>query len=817
MTTQTKTKNLDRVLLGRRLLKLGFRVWFLYMFRLVNGTEFIEEKLHRRLFRRIQRIIDGKDTRLNINLCPRSGKTTINQWLCVYALTINPRSQIIYTSFNQDLLSQISQAITGIMTHPAYIAMYSNGADITETIEDVDPIDDFWREYLLNTTGKAKFSSRKIITAQGGIILFNSIGSAITGFGCFSYDTLVMTRQGKMKLGEIVEKKLDVDVLSFNFDAKRKEYSKIHKYIKNDESKYMQLILDNGEIIDCTPDHIFYTSKGELRADCIRVGSEVMTNLFNFPNWYIKLSGHIVSAVVFIKNKVNLLLGKRFFDIINGCFPAPLKPETLSDFTPNTPTFNVGHRRRTNAVFFGNLFVWSFIFGNLCGLIGGKFLEFSVGEKLVVCIILGCTIAQILNAIIYLYRIYVPGLLVRFSDKGQQYKPMDKKTFPDANGYDTVSFVRQPLFQKLIALGRKYLAMLRNKITIQFRYRKVVNIVYCNHKAPSYCLTLQDNNNLFVGESQILVHNCGVRNAKGFSGMLCIDDGDKPTEVRSEKIRSKTHTYFVETLLTRLNNSDTPITNTQQRLHQDDLSGFLEENYKFDTFKFPLLDEDGKCNLPRQYTDRRIKELQVDAYTFSAQYQQEPIMLGGGVIKHDWWRFYKDIEDVRYRRIFITADTANKTKEWNDYTAIGVWGLTTGNRLRLLDLVHGKLEIPELQATMLAIYEKWKQGIGTCRCTAIYIEDKASGTQVIQQLRRAGGLPILPFIPDKDKLTRVQDALPQIAAGNVELPESDKHPMSKLLIDEADAFSADMSHIHDDLVDMLTSAVSQAYNAKGYF
>lgn len=493
MTTQTKTKNLDRVLLGRRLLKLGFRVWFLYMFRLVNGTEFIEEKLHRRLFRRIQRIIDGNDTRLNINLCPRSGKTTINQWLCVYALTINPRSQIIYTSFNQDLLSQISQAITGIMTHPAYIAMYSNGADITETIEDVDPIDDFWREYLLNTTGKAKFSSRKIITAQGGIILFNSIGSAITGFGA------------------------------------------------------------------------------------------------------------------------------------------------------------------------------------------------------------------------------------------------------------------------------------------------------------------------------------GVRNAKGFSGMLCIDDGDKPTEVRSEKIRSKTHTYFVETLLTRLNNSDTPITNTQQRLHQDDLSGFLEENYKFDTFKFPLLDEDGKCNLPKQYTDRRIKELQVDAYTFSAQYQQEPIMLGGGVIKHDWWRFYKDIEDVRYRRIFITADTANKTKEWNDYTAIGVWGLTTGNRLRLLDLVHGKLEIPELQATMLAIYDKWKQGIGTCRCTAIYIEDKASGTQVIQQLRRAGGLPILPFIPDKDKLTRVQDALPQIAAGNVELPESDKHPMSKLLIDEADAFSADMSHIHDDLVDMLTSAVSQAYNAKGYF
>ena len=204
-------------------------------------------------------------------------------------------------------------------------------------------------------------------------------------------------------------------------------------------------------------------------------------------------------------------------------------------------------------------------------------------------------------------------------------------------------------------------------------------------------------------------------------------------------------------------------------------------------------------------------------HLYWSQYQQEPIAMGGGVIKHEWWRFYQDQKDVPYVRIFITADTANKTKEWNDYTAIGVWGLTLQNRLRLLDMAHAKMEIPELQATFLAMWEKWKDGIGMCRCTEIHIEDKASGTQVIQMLSRMGGLPIMPFIPEKDKLARVYDAIPQIVAGNVELPINDVNPISKEFLAESDAFSSDFSHAHDDMIDMMTMAVASAYNAVGYF
>lgn len=481
----------DKRYLGKKLLERGFRQWFLYLFKVVNGSEWKELPIHKKMFRQIKDIVNGKTIRLAMNLCPRSGKTTMAVWLVVYALTLNPKSQIIYTSFNQDLLTQIAQQVAAIMSHPVYQALYGQGYAVEE--EEADPIDDFWKDYLIQTTGKIKFSNRKIFTPQGGVVLFNSIGAAITGFGA------------------------------------------------------------------------------------------------------------------------------------------------------------------------------------------------------------------------------------------------------------------------------------------------------------------------------------GVKHARGFNGILILDDPDKPTDIRSEKIRQKTHTYFEETLLSRLNNSETPILVIQQRLHMDDMTGFLVERYSFEVFKAPLLDENGVCNLGNQYTEARIKELQVNNYVFQSQYQQEPIMLGGGVLRHEWWKFYREIDDTRYKKIFITADTACKTKEWNDYTAIGVWGVTIGNKLRLLDMVHGKFEINVLRDTLLAVWDKWKMGVGMCRCTELVIEDKASGMQAIQDLKRIGGLPIRPYVPEKDKYQRVEDILPQIAAGNVELPVSDQHPISHELIAEADAFSADLSHLHDDMIDMTVMAVDRAFVKRGYF
>lgn len=166
---------------GQLLHKKGFATWFLYMFRVIEGRKFIKEPLHPQLFQAFQDVYDLKEKRENINVCPRSAKTTLAKYFIAYTLATNPKSNFIYTSYSQALLNDISRDLTNILTHPVYIAMYENIAK--EESQDLNPIDEFWQSYIREETGKSTFSSRKITTAEGGIVLFSSIGSQLTGFG----------------------------------------------------------------------------------------------------------------------------------------------------------------------------------------------------------------------------------------------------------------------------------------------------------------------------------------------------------------------------------------------------------------------------------------------------------------------------------------------------------------------------------------------------------------------------------------------------------------------------------------------------------
>ena len=307
-----------------------------------------------------------------------------------------------------------------------------------------------------------------------------------------------------------------------------------------------------------------------------------------------------------------------------------------------------------------------------------------------------------------------------------------------------------------------------------------------------------------------------------FGGAILVDDFMKADDYRSDAEKNNVIEIFENTLSSRKNRpAKDPTIIIAQRLSKGDLIDYIKEKYpdEWDFYVIPAYNEEtGESFWEERYPAAMLQQMKIEKpFLYYSQYQQDPIYMGGGVIKHEWWRYYKDMNDQPYRRIFMTADTANKIKEWNDYTAIMVFGITQNRHLRLLDMVHAKLEIPELQETMLTMWEKWRMGLGSCKCSAIYIEDKASGTQVIQMLRRKGGMPIMPVIPEKDKLTRVYDVIPQIVAGNVELPESENHQISREFLSEADAFSADDSHAHDDMVDAMTMGINQAFNQRGYF
>ena len=67
----------------------------------------------------------------------------------------------------------------------------------------------------------------------------------------------------------------------------------------------------------------------------------------------------------------------------------------------------------------------------------------------------------------------------------------------------------------------------------------------------------------------------GVDGVDGFSGAILIDDPLKPDDAFSEVERNKVNNRYNNTIRSRTNTDNTPIIIIMQRLHEDDLSGFL--------------------------------------------------------------------------------------------------------------------------------------------------------------------------------------------------------------------------------------------------
>lgn len=470
--------NIDPEYIGQVLLEKGFETWFRYLFRIIENKPFIIEGIHENLFQTFQDIHDGKKLRMNISLPPRSGKTTINKWFLVYCITINPRCNFIYTSFNQALLSDISRDIMNILEHPVYKAMYPSQNRI-ESVE-ASPIDTFWSNYLKKENGQNIYSNRKIVTSQGGVILFAAVGSAITGFGA------------------------------------------------------------------------------------------------------------------------------------------------------------------------------------------------------------------------------------------------------------------------------------------------------------------------------------GQRGVKQFSGALQMDDLNKPADIHSQLMRDKCLRYFEETLLSRLNDSNIPIINTQQRLHIEDITGHLISKYHFETLRKPLIDHNGVCQIPSQYTPERIEELKFNESMFQAQYQQEPIAEKGLLIKRDWWKYYNEEEEPITGSIIITADTAFKETKTADFSCIQVWELRK-EKMMMREMLVDRWEFPELIENARMIWEKWRRPEleEPKKAKYFFIEDKASGTPLQQTLMREG-INSVAWSPKEyeypdDKVARAKTFSWDVFCGKVYIPENNQ--MSEYLVNECALFSEDMSHQHDDAED----------------
>jgi predicted phage terminase large subunit-like protein len=181
---------------------------------------------------------------------------------------------------------------------------------------------------------------------------------------------------------------------------------------------------------------------------------------------------------------------------------------------------------------------------------------------------------------------------------------------------------------------------------------------------------------------------------------------------------------------------------------------------------------------------------------FESLYQQRPYIEGGNILKTEWWRYWNEgMRPEQFASLITVADTAFKKNETADYSVIMTGGVTHDGDIYILGLERGRWEYPELKQRLITNNMMYR-GNGL---RATYIEDKASGQSLIQDLRRQSGLSVIPYKVGNDKVMRANAVTPLIEGGRVYLPEV--APWLDAFMQECSAFP---SSKHDDQVDALT-------------
>ncbi len=97
----------------------------------------------------------------------------------------------------------------------------------------------------------------------------------------------------------------------------------------------------------------------------------------------------------------------------------------------------------------------------------------------------------------------------------------------------------------------------------------------------------------------------GVLTGRG-ADIIVLDDPQKADEALSETSRKATHTWFDNSLLSRLNDKTKgAIIIVMQRLHQDDLVGHVLEQEDWDVLSLPAIAEVDQCHLIQGPLGRR--------------------------------------------------------------------------------------------------------------------------------------------------------------------------------------------------------------------
>lgn len=306
----------------------------------------------------------------------------------------------------------------------------------------------------------------------------------------------------------------------------------------------------------------------------------------------------------------------------------------------------------------------------------------------------------------------------------------------------------------------------------------------------------------------------GSLTGKRANGLLIDDPVKDDAEADSVAVKSTQRAWYRSVAHTRLQ-PGAFIVIILTRWREDDLAGWLLKEFgeeEWHVVSMPCIAEKGEeWQIGREVVRRQkgeplwpgyfsekelaLKKKVLGTRGWHALYQQNPLPGEGAGVQLSWFRRWWT-PPLKINRIVLSVDSAQKEKELSDPTCITVWAETDGGDF-LLDLWCKPCAFPELIRVVTNMGERrWPDKERGQVPSAILIEDKSSGTSLIQMLRANTRLPVIAIEPEGSKQVRWQRCSPTIEAGNVYLPQE-----APWLIDYEAEISAFPLGAHDDQVD----------------
>jgi predicted phage terminase large subunit-like protein len=291
-----------------------------------------------------------------------------------------------------------------------------------------------------------------------------------------------------------------------------------------------------------------------------------------------------------------------------------------------------------------------------------------------------------------------------------------------------------------------------------------------------------------------------------FGGAIVIDDPHKADEARSDTIRGNVIEWFRNTLESRKNSRQTPVILIMQRLHEEDLAGWLLAGGNGETWEHLSLEAlrpDGSALWEQKHTADDLRRMeQASPYTFAGQYQQRPAPAEGGIFKPGMLQVVDAAPaGAKWVRGWDLASSVPQPGRMEpDFTAGALLGRLPDGRFVIGDVVAEQMgpdDRDKLIANTAALDSR------AVRISIPQDPGQAGKSQVLYLTRQLAGYTVKSSPESGDKVTRAEPFAAQVNVGNVLMVRGAWNgPLMQQMRDFPNAK-------HDDQIDALSRAFAE--------